>query len=377
MTNHQAKLFTREFLEVRAFLCSLWHQAAACLYVALASLILVPLFPHYSAGLRSDEEHTIHIFEQVSPSVVYITTIALQEDFFSRTVFEVPQGTGSGAIWNAEGYIITNYHVIEGAATGRGSSIKVTLDDRSTHVAKLVGFEVSKDLAVLKITPPEKSLRPIEIGGSSPLKIGQNTMAIGTPFGLDRTLTTGIVSGLGRKIPSATGQTIEGMIQTDAAINPGNSGGPLLESSGHMIGMNTAIVSPSGAYAGIGFAVPVDIITRLVPQIIKYGKARKPSLGISLLDDYYAKRIGIPGVVIYEVEPKGPADKAGLTPIKLNKYGEMQLGDIISAVDDVKITVASDLLDIIDRHEVGDILTLSVLRGTKKTKIKLTLGSNV
>lgn len=338
-------------------------------------------------AITPNENKRIEAFEEVSPSVVYITTIAIEADLFNLTVFEVPHGTGSGVIWNSSGYIVTNYHVIEGAKGGE-ATIKVTLDDRSVHEAKLVGFEIDKDIAVLKIEPPTNMrLRPIDFGQSTNLKIGQDVLAIGTPFGLDRTLTNGIVSGLGRKIQSVSGRPIEGMIQTDAAINPGNSGGPLLDSDGRMIGMNTAIYSPSGAYAGIGFAVPIDIMTRLVPQIIKYGRARKPSLGISLLDDYYARRLGVRGVIVYEVLDDSPAAKAGIKPTQIDSFGRINLGDIILALNDQKVTSANDLLDLLEKHEIGDRITLTLLRapipraqGQSKAQqitVSLVLGSNI
>lgn len=328
-------------------------------------------------ALRPNEQHTIDTFELVSPSVVYITTVTLKEDPWSFSVFEVPQGTGSGAIWSIDGYIVTNYHVIEGA-TGPNATIQVTLDDRSVHEAHLVGFEMDKDVAVLKISPPgTTNLRAIEISKSTTLKIGQDVLAIGTPFGLDRTLTTGIVSGLGRRIQSVTGRPIDGMIQTDAAINPGNSGGPLLDSDGKMIGMNTAIYSPSGAYAGIGFAVPVDTIKRLVPQIIKYGKAKKASLGVSLLDDYYSKRLGVPGIIVDEVAPGGPAGKAGILPTIVDEYGRIRLGDIILEIDSKPVRSADDILDILESHKEGETITLTVLRKSKKITITVQLGSNV
>ena len=354
------------------------HHTAKILSVLLYLLLISSVIYRSPAwALRPDELHTIDTFERVSPSVVYITTVALKADPFSLTVFEVPQGTGSGAIWSDDGYIVTNYHVIQ-EATGRNATIQVTLDDRSVHAAQLIGFEMDKDVAVLKISPPANTkLRPIEISKSSTLKIGQDVLAIGTPFGLDRTLTTGIVSGLGRKIESVTGRPIDGMIQTDAAINPGNSGGPLLDSDGKMIGMNTAIYSPSGAYAGIGFAVPVDTIRRLIPQIIKYGKAKKASLGLSLLDDYYAKRLGVPGVIVYEIAPNGPADKARIQPTSIDQYGRIRLGDVILEIESKPIRTADDILDILESHQEGDTMELTLLRQSKKVTVKLQLGSNV
>jgi len=206
--------------------------------------------------LAEDEKGTISLFKAVSPSVVYITTMAVRQEFFSLRALEVPQGAGSGFVWNDNGYIVTNYHVIAEAQGAR-----VTLADRSTWSAQLVGAEPDKDIAVLKIDAPKHLLPPIPLGTSSDLQVGQKVFAIGNPFGFDQTLTTGVISGLGREIESATHRLIQGVIQTDAAINPGNSGGPLLDSAGRVIGINTAIVSPSGAYAGIGFAVPVDLST--------------------------------------------------------------------------------------------------------------------
>jgi S1-C subfamily serine protease len=325
--------------------------------------------------LTPDEQRTIKVFERLSPSVVYITSIAYTRDFFSFNVLEIPQGTGSGAIWDENGYVITNFHVIESAA--KGATIRVSLNDGKDYDAQIVGVEADKDLAVLKIAAPQSELIPVPLGRSSTLKIGQSVLAIGTPFGFDRTLTTGIISGLSRTIKSVTGRPIEGMIQTDAAINPGNSGGPLIDSSGNMIGMNTAIYSPSGAYAGIGFAVPIDTIAKLVPQIIKYGKVKKASLGLSLVDDYKARRLGAPGVVVYEVAENGPAAKAGIRPLWVDRYGRIALGDIIIAIDGARVKTANDVLDILEKHEAGQALEMTVLRNGKKEKVKIVLGSNL
>ena len=227
--------------------------------------------------LASDEQNTIDIFRYSAPSVVYITSIALRRDFFSLNAYEIPQGTGSGFIWDKQGRVVTNYHVISDA-----NRLEVTLADHSTWKAVLVGAAPDRDLAVLQISAPADKLRPISIGESKNLLVGQKVYAIGNPFGLDQTLTTGIVSALGREISSATGRTIHDVIQPDAAINPGNSGGPLLDSAGRLIGVNTAIYSPSGASSGIGFAVPVGEVNRVVPQIISKGKMIRPGLGITL-----------------------------------------------------------------------------------------------
>jgi S1-C subfamily serine protease len=222
--------------------------------------------------LAEDEKNTIDLFESASGSVVYITGIELRRSFFSLNIYEIPQGTGSGFMWDKDGRIVTNYHVIEDA-----SRVEVTLADHSSWKAIVVGVSPDKDIAVLQISAPVDKLRPILIGESKNLRVGQKVFAIGNPFGLDQTMTTGIVSALGREIQSVTGRTIQDVIQTDAAINPGNSGGPLLDSAGRLIGVNTAIYSPTGASAGIGFAVPVDIVNRVVPEIIKFGKVMRPA----------------------------------------------------------------------------------------------------
>ena len=221
-------------------------------------------FLHFTAkqSLRAEELNTIAVFEKAAKSVVYITNTAVRRDIWSLNTFEVPQGSGSGFIWNAKGHIVTNYHVVYGA-----DSIQVVLDDQSTHNARIIGVDPDHDLAVLQITPPKEKLQPLAIGRSKNLRVGQHVLAIGNPFGLDHTLTTGVVSALGRSIKSINDRTIEGVIQTDAAINPGNSGGPLLNSSGQLIGVNTQIISPRGAAAGIGFAVPVNMVERIVPKL--------------------------------------------------------------------------------------------------------------
>src|SRR4029453_12066194 len=244
-------------------------------------------------ALNAEERATIALFRQVSPSVVYITTLARQRDFFSLNIAEIPQGSGSGFIWDPEGHVISNFHVLQGA-----SSAKVTLADHSVWDAQLVGVAPDHDLAVLYIRAPKNQLRPLAIGTSADLEVGQSVFAIGNPFGLDQTLTTGVISALGREINATTGRTIAGVIQTDAAINPGNSGGPLLDSAGRLIGVNTAIVSPSGSNSGIGFAVPVDTVNRVVPELISKGRVPTPGIGIVAANEAVATRLGIEGVVV-------------------------------------------------------------------------------
>ena len=257
--------------------------------------------------LAEEEKTTIALFRQASPSVVHITTLAVRQDAFSLDVFQIPQGTGSGFVWDKQGHIVTNFHVIRDA-----DAAQVTLADHSSWKARLVGAYPDKDLAVLMVDAPKDKLHPIAIGTSHDLQVGQRLFAIGNPFGLDQSLTTGIISALGREIESVNRLAIKDMIQTDAAINPGNSGGPLLDSSGRLIGVNTAIYSPSGASAGIGFAIPVDEVNRIVPQLIRHGKVVRPGLGVQVAPDHLADELGINGVVIVGVQPGSPAAKAGL-----------------------------------------------------------------
>jgi S1-C subfamily serine protease len=333
----------------------------------------VPASPSYlhlvaQKALGAEELNTIAVFEKAAQAVVYITNTAVRRDIWSLNTFEVPQGSGSGFIWNRQGHIVTNYHVIYGA-----DSIQVVLDDQSTRDARIVGVDPDHDLAVLQITGKTDTLMPLEIGTSQDLRVGQRVLAIGNPFGLDHTLTTGVVSALGRSIKSVNDRTIENAIQTDAAINPGNSGGPLLNSAGELIGVNTQIVSPSGAYAGIGFAVPVDIVKRVVPQLIQYGKVIRPGLGISLIPDSIAARWGIKGLVIAKVLPGSMADKAGLQGLEETKTGRIRLGDVITTIDGESIRTYDDLARLLDRHNVGDHIKLGIRRSGKEQTLSLQL----
>jgi len=330
----------------------------------------VPVFLHLTANssLSAEERNTISVFEKAAKSVVYITNTAVRRDFWSLNTFEVPQGSGSGFIWNTQGHIVTNYHVVYGA-----DSIQVVMDDQSTHDARVIGVDPDHDLAVLQIKASKNQLNPLDIGNSTDLLVGQQVLAIGNPFGLDHTLTTGVVSALNRSIKSVNDRTIEGVIQTDAAINPGNSGGPLLNSSGKLIGVNTQIVSPSGAFAGIGFAVPVDIIKRIVPQLIQYGKVIRPGLGISLIPDSIAHRWGIKGIIIARVQPGSAAAKAGLTSLEELQSGRIRLGDIIVSINGEPVRNFDDLATILDRHNVGDRVKLGLRRNNKKRTVNITL----
>ncbi len=327
-------------------------------------------FLHFTADqpLSTHELNTIAVFEKAAQSVAYITNTAVRRDLWSLNTFEVPQGSGSGFIWNTQGYIVTNFHVVYGA-----DSIQVVLDDQSTHDARVVGVDPDHDLAVLQINAENKHLHPLDIGNSQNLRVGQQVLAIGNPFGLDHTLTTGVVSALGRSIKSINDRTIEGVIQTDAAINPGNSGGPLLNSSGQLIGVNTQIISPSGAFAGISFAVPVDIVKRIVPQLIQYGKVIRPGLGISLIPDSIASRWGIRGIVIARILPGSAAEKAGLKSLEKLRSGRIRLGDVIVSIDGDPVRNYDDLATILDRHNVGDRIKLGLRRNNTERTINITL----
>jgi len=319
------------------------------------------------------EMRTIDLFENAAPSVVFITTSELRRDFYSMNVTEIPSGTGSGFIWDDEGHIVTNFHVIENVATRRGGKISVTLSDQSSWEARLVGVEPSKDLAVLKVDAPVDKMIPIPIGISSSLRVGQSVYAIGNPFGLDQTLTTGIISALGREIESRNGRPIRDVIQTDAAINPGNSGGPLLDSSGRLIGVNTAIYSPSGAYAGIGFSIPADVVNWIVPDLIKYGEVKRPILGVELLANQYHDE---DGAMIRNVSENSPAEMAGLRGLRRDGEGNFYYGDIIKSVNGIEIKSNNDLILNLEKYNPGDEVTIEIMRDGDIEQVDLILASS-
>ena len=316
-------------------------------------------------NLAEDELSTIELFKTTSPSVVHVTTVTRGLDLNSFNVTEIPRGVGSGFIWNEDGYIVTNFHVIQGAA-----GAKVTLADNTTLDANLVGYDDSKDLAVLKVTAPPEKLTPIPLGTSADLQVGQKVFAIGSPFELDQTLTTGVIGGLGREIQSVSGRPIQGVIQTDAAINPGNSGGPLLDSGGRLIGVNTAIASPSGVSVGIGFAVPVDTVRRVVPQLIRTGKVDRPGLGIQPFGDHIVRRMGLEGVLVQQVIPGSAGAKAGL---RSTNHEENVLGDLIVSIEGHDIRNHDDLYRALDDRKIGDKVRVTVLRDGKQIELSVTL----
>jgi S1-C subfamily serine protease len=321
--------------------------------------------------LGADEQSTIDVFEKFSRSVVHVTSLASRRNLMTLDVTEIPQGTGTGFVWDQSGDIVTNFHVVAG-----GDRASVTLNDGSTYAAKIVGTAPDKDIAVLHIDAPPSKMLPLPVGQSAGLKVGMKVLAIGNPFGLDQTLTTGVISGLGREIKSMSGRPISDVIQTDASINPGNSGGPLLDSSGRLIGINTAIYSPSGANAGIGFAVPVDTVNAIVPQLLKHGKIVRPGLGISIANDAQAQRAGIDGVVIYQVAPRGAAEQAGLQGVTADPAsGGAIPQDVIVGIDNVVIHKQNDLFKALDNHKVGDVVDVQVdnKQTGKRRSVKVTL----
>lgn len=355
------------------------------LMLLLAGLLLLPtLKMWFGLGISGDprpvtprgaladfETTTTTLFRETSPSVVYINTRSQVTNRWTRRVFEVESGTGSGFVWDEDGHIVTNYHVIQDA-----SSAQVVFYDQSSYEAKLVGASPDHDLAVLRIQAPENMLRPVLIGESQDLLVGQSVFAIGNPFGLDQTLTTGVVSAKSRSINSPSGRTIEDAIQIDAAINPGNSGGPLLDSAGRLIGVNTAIYSPSGTSSGVGFSIPVDTVNRVVPQIIQSGAYEPPKLGVYIneeLNRAIMERIGITGVVVLDVDPAGPGAQAGLQETILSERGIVRLGDIIQRIDNQSISAVEDVRDVLQKRKPGDTVRVTVYRDTEELTLDIKL----
>ena len=321
-------------------------------------------------ALKAEEQATIDVFKEASPSVVYITSLNVRRDAFRLNLLEIPRGTGSGFIWDDAGHVVTNYHVVNGA-----DAAKVTLEDQTTYDAKLVGAAPEKDIAVLQIEAPRSALHPIPIGSSHDLQVGQSVFAIGNPFGLDQTLTTGIISALGREIESIARIPIRDVIQTDAAINPGNSGGPLLDTAGRLIGVNAAIYSPSGAYAGIGFAIPVDTVNWVVSDLIEHGKVVRPVLGVDIATPQVARRLGIEGALVLEVQPGSGAAKAGMQPTRQDSRGRILLGDVILAVEDSPVKSSNDLFLLLEKKKVGEEVEITVRRDGRKQKVKVRLSA--
>jgi S1-C subfamily serine protease len=322
--------------------------------------------------LAADEKATIELYNATRACVVHITTLVdVRRDSLSLNVQQVPEGTGSGFIWDQSGNVVTNYHVIQNA-----DAAQVTLWDHSTWKARLVGAYADKDLAVLHIDAPGARLHPIPIGRSADLQVGQKAFAIGNPFGLDQTLTDGIVSALGREIESVTKRPIRNVIQTNAAINPGNSGGPLLDSAGRLIGVNTAIYSPSGSSAGIGFAIPVDEVNDVVPQLIRSGKVTRPGIGVHVASDQIMHQLDQKGALILSIAPNSPASKAGLRATRKDNRGHLLLGDVIVSIDDHAIESPSDFFSVLEQYKAGDTVALHVIREGQAMEVSVALAAN-
>jgi S1-C subfamily serine protease len=355
--------------------------------IALAVALLILLWPRLESliirwsaepravtargDLAADERATIEIFKRTNPSVVFITTLTRYVNPWTRNIREVPRGNGSGFIWDENGHVVTNWHVIREAGAAH-----VRLNDSRVYKAVLVGASPEHDLAVLRIDVPFNRPPPVPIGSSTDLQVGQKTLAIGNPFGLDHSLTTGVISALNRSINTEEGKTIDHLIQTDAAINPGNSGGPLIDSAGRLIGINTAIYSPSGAYAGIGFAVPIDTVNRVVPQLIAKGHYVRASMGIQVDDDasrLVTKELGVEGLLVLKVIPGSSAERAGLRATRLTPEGDIIPGDIIQAIGPHAVVDLGDLLDVLDRHSIGDRVTVTVYRNGRTLQLELVL----
>lgn len=307
--------------------------------------------------LTGYEINNIKIYQDVSPSVVFVTNKKLRRNIFSLNVMETPQGSGTGFIWSSDGLIVTNYHVVHGA-----NKIVITLTSGEDFEAKVIGTAPEKDVALLKIEAPSKFLKPIPLGNSNLLSVGRKVLAIGNPFALDTTLTVGVVSALGREIKSISNRTIKNVIQTDAAINPGNSGGPLLDSRGRLVGVNTAIYSPSGGSAGIGFAIPINAIKTIVPQLVEHGKLYRPVIGIDPLPDRFALRLGIKGVAVFSVNEGLPADRVGMIGVREDRRGNIHLGDVIIAINNESVINEDTLLSILENYHPGDTVNVTTLR---------------
>ncbi|WP_315754337.1 MULTISPECIES: S1C family serine protease [unclassified Bradyrhizobium] len=369
---------------------SRWSFAARLIAVAATALLLMvawqtfPLIQAELLGLRAkpreitprgdlaaDEKSTIALFESRSGSVVFITTVQQSVNPWTGNAQQERSGTGSGFVWDELGHVVTNYHVIEGA-----TEALVSLTDGRSFRAALVGASPENDLAVLVIGVGVDRPKPLPLGTSTDLKVGQKVFAIGNPFGLSSTLTTGIVSALNRNLQVTQDRVLNGLIQTDAAINPGNSGGPLLDSAGRLIGVNTAIYSPSGASAGIGFAVPVDRVNRIVPRLIASGRYVTPSLGIRTdpkANEALSARLGLSGVFVLDVEQDSAAEKAGLIPARLTRDGGFALGDVVLAIDGQAVDSPEDMTRALENKNPGDRVVLRVLRGGKTIEVRVTL----
>ena len=365
-SNRPSSLLLAALLVVASLLLarSIWQFASRSLFpVNWEPRVVTP-----RGDLADDEKSTIELFKAAAPSVVFIATTQVKSNQLTRNLQEIPQGSGTGFLWDNQGHVVTNVHVLSNA-----SRAYVRLSDGSELEASVVGAAPDKDIAVLRVSIDSAKIRPLPLGSSSDLQVGQKVFAIGNPFGLDQTLTTGIISGLERQIQSMTGRAITGVIQTDAAINPGNSGGPLLDSAGRIIGVNTAIVSPSGANAGVGFAVPIDVVNRVAPEIIAKGQYVRPGLGVEIAPKSLADRWGVRrGALVLYVGEGSAAEAAGLRPTR-QVGGRLMLGDVIIAVNETEIANRDDLSNTFEKYKVGEQVKLTVERDGEPIELTATL----
>jgi S1-C subfamily serine protease len=341
---------------------------------ASAAPAATPLLLAPAAGAAiEDERNSIEVFRAASPATVFVTQTRIVADMFSLRTAEVPAGSGTGFIWDERGHVVTNFHVIAGEDRRAPAGIQVTLHDRKTYDAEIVGIDPAHDIAVLKLPAAAAGLVAIrQPPPDQEVQVGQKTLAIGNPFGLDHTLTTGVVSALGREVVGIGNRTIRDMIQTDAAINPGNSGGPLLDSRGQLMGMNTMIFSKSGSSAGIGFAVPVKTIRRVVPQLIERGRPLLVGIGFEPVPDDLARRLGISGVIVDQVVPSSPAARAGLQSVSRSRDGQIHF-DVIVGIDGKKIRHGDDLFQAMDGRRPGEKVTVQVWHDGKVRELAVTL----
>ena len=319
----------------------------------------------------TDEQNNIEVYKAVSPGVVYIQSTTRVRDFFGFA--EEREGAGSGSVIDEQGHILTNYHVI-----ANSQRLSVHFGGGRNYAATLVGGDPDTDLAVIKLVEkPKEAITIVPLGDSDKLIVGQKVLAIGNPFGLDRTLTTGVISGLQRPIRGSNGKPIEGAIQTDASINPGNSGGPLLDSRGRMIGINSQIQSTSGSSAGVGFAIPVNIAKRIVPELIRSGSVTRPKLGITPRDvETLSGQVRLPvdyGVLIWNVQPGGPAANAGLRGMVQTEEGDLELGDIIVGIGGERVGNNDDLYKVLNKHQIGETVNVEIYRGPRRMTLPVRL----
>ena len=343
-----------------------------CLFMLGFSVVIFPRDYKLPKHLLEDEKNTISVFQEAGRRVVNVISNQKRLErvgMFSYDETEVPAGTGSGFTWDNQGHVVTNFHVISQA-----DSVSVSFGNGKNYSAKLIGAEPRKDIAVLKLAPMQgKKFTGFTLGNSSDLHVGQKTIAIGSPFGFEHSLTTGVVSALHRSMPGVARVTIRDMIQTDAAVNPGNSGGPLLDSRGHLIGMNTMIVSRSGSSSGLGFAVPVNTIKRIVDQIIRFGKVRQPGLGVTLFGDQISRRLGLKGVLVQDVIPNRSAAKAGMRGTTRDANGHIRLGDVLLSIDNEPVKTFDDIYNILDKKKIGTFVEVTVRRDDSLLKMRIKL----